>query len=246
MQSEQIRVHRGEIEKSEEFIRFVCLSDTHNQVGKKFKVPDGDVLLHAGDFTNCGGTDDVVNFNNFLGRLPHRYKVVIAGNHDLSFDKENLPTLIRNFSLNPTINSDATKALLTHCIYLEETGVEVFGYKIWGSPWTPTFYDWGFNAERGSVIAEKWRKIPEDTEILITHGPPYAILDGCDDGFHAGCEELKTAVERIKPKVHLFGHIHEAYGVYNNGFTHFINASTCTLRYRPTNPPIVFDLPRKS
>lgn len=95
------------------------------------------------------------------------------------------------------------------------------------------------------MIREKWAKIPTDVEILMTHGPPHGILDTCSDGFQAGCEELKEVVERIKPRVHIFGHIHEAYGFYSDGVTSYINASNCTLRYQPTNPALVFDLPIK-
>lgn len=140
MQIDQIRVHHGEVLKLKGFIRFVCLSDTHTKTNR-IRVPDGDVLLHTGDFTNVGGPDDVHNFNLFLGSLPHQYKIVIAGNHDMSFDEKNLAQLRRDFGLNPSFESSAVKAMLTNCVYLEETGIQIMGYNIWGSPWTPTFYN---------------------------------------------------------------------------------------------------------
>ena len=90
---------------------------------------------------------------------------------------------------------------------------------------------------------EKWNLITADTDILLTHGPPYKILDPCSDGFDAGCKDLLDKVLEIKPIVHLFGHIHEAYGHASNENTVFINGSNCTLRYKPDNKPWVFDLP---
>ena len=117
----------------------------------------------------------------------------------------------------------------------------VDGLEVWGSPWQPWFHDWAFNLERGAALAEKWAMIPDSTDLLITHGPPHGILDACFDGRRVGCEELTRAVERVRPKLHVFGHIHEAYGVVDDGTTLFVNASNCNLRYRPANAPIVVD-----
>lgn len=244
MESRQLHIHDGSIPKQPNTIRFVCLSDTHNRT-KYIAVPDGDVLLHSGDFTGAGSDKEVVSFNTFLGKLPHPYKVVIAGNHDLSFDLENYQSLCRNFGNLYGINAAETKAKLTNCIYLEDSGVSVLGYYIYGSPWTPTFFDWAFNLDRGENIKKKWDMIPANTEILLTHGPPHNILDKCHDGFSAGCEDLLQKIQEISPLVHLFGHIHEGYGSHFDGVTNYINGSNCTLRYQPTNKPLVFDLPMR-
>ena len=119
------------------------------------------------------------------------------------------------------------------------------GIKIYGSPWQPWFYDWAFNLARGSEIKEKWDAIPTDTNILVTHGPPHGILDQTSSGEHAGCEELlKTVRGRVRPRYHVFGHIHEAYGTERdpNYNIVYVNASTCNLRYAPVHAPIVFEL----
>lgn len=228
--------------KSPDMIRFVCLSDTHNQTDY-LHLPPGDVLLHSGDFTLQGDPLEVQQFCSFLQALPYRQKVVIAGNHDLTFDLENFRELRDRFRLKAEIDARATKELLTGCTYLEDSGSFVCGYSVWGSPWTPTFYDWGFNLPIGPEIQAKWNRIPQNTEILLTHGPPYDILDRCSDGFKAGCPLLAQKVKTVKPLVHLFGHIHEAYGTRTIDETLYINGSNCDLGYRPVQSPIVFDLP---
>eukprot|EP00292_Cryptomonas_paramecium_P011834 CAMPEP_0113690986 /NCGR_PEP_ID=MMETSP0038_2-20120614/18144_1 /TAXON_ID=2898 /ORGANISM="Cryptomonas paramecium" /LENGTH=297 /DNA_ID=CAMNT_0000612469 /DNA_START=64 /DNA_END=957 /DNA_ORIENTATION=+ /assembly_acc=CAM_ASM_000170 len=230
--------------KPAESVRFVCISDTHTRTkGLETRIPDGDVLLHAGDFTKVGEAPGVQEFSNFLGGLPHPFKIVIAGNHDLSFEAKTFDqTFPRLAKGNPDDHRHA-KSLLRNCIYLEDSGVEVLGVKIWGSPWTPWFFDWAFNAERGRECAEKWAQIPDATQILITHGPPLGHGDLCSNGQRAGCLDLlRTIQERVKPAYHVFGHIHEGYGVTTDGTTTFVNPSICDLRYRPLQNPIVFDL----
>ena len=242
MGSSQIKIHNGEVQQKPGTIRFVCLSDTHNLISKII-IPHGDVLLHTGDFSGIGDEEEVVEFNRFLGSLSFRHKIVIAGNHDLTFDIEKQESLKKRF--NNLINVDAkrVKSLLKECTYLEDSEVLINGYKIYGSPWTPTFFDWGFNLDRGPDIKQKWDLIPGDTDILLTHGPPKGILDRCSDGSEAGCEDLLFKIQEVRPLIHVFGHIHEGYGVKFKGTTKFINASNCTLRYQPTNKPWVFDLP---
>lgn len=117
--------------------------------------------------------------------------------------------------------------------------------RIYGSPWQPEFCDWAFNLKRGPDSARVWSKIPLDTDVLVTHGPPQGQGDLTEDGFSCGCEELLAVVEGMEtpPRVHVFGHIHEGYGHWTNGKTLFVNASTCNFDYRPTNRPILFFLP---
>ncbi|KAL3884291.1 hypothetical protein ACJMK2_024439 [Sinanodonta woodiana] len=262
---QEIRVHQkvGKVTPMDpsapilaDHIRFVCLSDTHLQIEKgQIKIPDGDVLLHAGDFTNTGLPIEVKTFNDFLGTLPHKLKIVIAGNHELSFDynlvkndRQHLSRYGWTRSIMETMCSEygitSVKELMTNCVYLQDSGVSVCGINIWGSPWQPVFCGWGFNLERGQPLLDKWNLIPESTDILITHGPPIGYGDRCFDGQHVGCVELLSTVQqRVRPKYHLFGHIHEDYGMKTDGYTTFINASICTVKYRPTNPPVVFDIP---
>ena len=188
-------------------------------------IPDGDVLIHAGDLTRHGTLDDVSELNDFLGSLPHPHKIVIAGNHDFCFEQYR----------------KACEELLTNCIYLQDQDLIIDGVKYYGSPWQPWFYDWAFNLERGPEIRAKWELIPEDTDVLITHGPPHGIGDQTTRGEKTGCEDLLEIVEKIKPAVHIFGHIHEGYGLTTNGTTTFINASSTNQFYKLVKPPIVFD-----
>jgi predicted phosphodiesterase len=206
-------------------MRIVCLSDTHDQHGQ-LDVPDGDLLLHAGDATMTGALDQIEAFDAWLARQPHRHKVVIAGNHDFGFQRA--PARARE--------------LLRSAIYLEDSLAEVAGLRIWGSPWQPWFYDWAFNLERGPQIAAKWAQIPAGIDVLITHGPPFGILDRTSRGDEVGCVDLLAAVQRVRPRLHVFGHIHEAHGRLERNGCIFVNASNCSERYGPEQPPIVVDL----
>ena len=212
--------------KANSSLRIVAISDTHAR-HKGLSIPPGDILIHAGDMTEMGSLSDVVSFNEFLETLPHPHKIVIAGNHDFCF--ENRP--------------QEAQALLTNCLYLEDEALEIEGIKFYGSPWQPFFFDFAFQRQRGAEMQEIWNRIPPDTDILITHGPPHGKLDLTNWGVQAGCEELLDAVRQIKPKYHIFGHIHETYGQTSDAQTRFINASVCTLNYQPINPPIFFDYP---
>lgn len=205
-------------------IKFVCISDTHNKHGE-LVVPKGDILIHAGDFTRVGALKDVKSFNDFLGTLPHPHKIVIAGNHDFCFEKK----------------PKEARALLSNCIYLQDESVEIEGLNIYGSPWQPTFFNWAFNLQRGEQIRKKWNLIPENTHVLITHGPPFGHGDKTLRGEPVGCMDLLRTIEKIKPKCHIFGHIHEDPGVTFNKDTAFVNASSCNVEYHMVNPPIVFD-----
>ncbi|KAF9939234.1 metallophosphoesterase domain-containing protein 1 [Modicella reniformis] len=131
------------------------------------------------------------------------------------------------------------------------------GYKIWASPWQPEFFDWAFNEERGK-LKEIWKHIPIDTDILVTHGPPKYHGDTVprQNNQHVGCHELLNRLKVVRPRYHVFGHIHEGYGVSQINWpsdntqqssqpTVCINASVCNLQYRPINKPIVVDLPPK-
>ncbi|XP_071103200.1 metallophosphoesterase domain-containing protein 1-like [Haliotis cracherodii] len=238
-------------------VRFVCISDTHNQVEcDPGLVPSGDVLLHAGDFTMNGVPAQIDKFNHFLGIMPHKVKVVIAGNHDMTLDENKVQNsrddLCEDFYITyeeyekyiQDHNVCSSKELLTNCVYLEDSSVDICGIKVYGAPWVPQFCSMGFNLPRGQPILDKWNLIPSDTDILITHGPPLGRGDRTIDRARAGCLELlNTIQQRVKPKYHVFGHIHEGYGLTTDGITTFINASMCTLRYRPTNPAIVIDVP---
>lgn len=208
-----------------ETMRIVCVSDTH-VLHKEISIPDGDIFIHAGDITVIGEKETVIDFNDWLGRLPHKYKIVIAGNHDICFENEPIEM----------------KKILTNAIYLNDSGIEIEGFTIWGSPISPISpkfgRDWAFNIERGQKIRKHWELIPRNTDILITHCPPFGILDTNDLGDKEGCKELLDLVQnKIKPRIHIFGHIHEATGQLEIGQTKFINASMVGLRSWIANYP---------
>lgn len=210
-------------------MKLVCISDTHSLHRRIPSVPDGDVLIHAGDCLGSGTLDNVEDLNDWLGTLPHRHKIVIAGNHDWVFQEA----------------SELARRALTNATYLEDSGVEIEGIRFWGSPWTPTFLDWAFMLDRGKALHDQWMQIPENTDVLITHGPPKGFGDEASMGFrcqNVGCLDLLHRIKQLALKAHVFGHIHEGYGEYALGCIHLVNASTCTARYEPTNPPIVLDI----
>ncbi|XP_012694553.2 metallophosphoesterase MPPED2-like [Clupea harengus] len=228
--------------------RFVCVSDTHSRTDG-IQMPYGDVLLHTGDFTELGLPSEVEKFNDWLGSLPYETKVVIAGNHELTFDKDLMTEMVKqNHSRFPKLrleDCENVQSLLTDCIYLQDSEITVKGFRIYGTPWTPCFFRWGFNLSRGQALLDKWNQIPVGIDILLTHGPPLGFGDCVRMNLQrVGCVELLNTVQRrVRPKLHAFGHIHEGYGVLTDGCTTFINSSTCTIKYKPTNPPVVFDLP---
>jgi Icc-related predicted phosphoesterase len=206
-------------------MRIVLIADTHG-LHDSIEIPDGDLLIHAGDLTNRGTLEQVRQAGDFLADLPHRWKVLIAGNHDFCFERQAIDAVIA----------------LGEVFYLRDSGIEIDGKRIWGSPWQPWFCNWAFNLRTDSELREKWDLIPSDTDILVTHGPPRGILDRTARGESAGCRELSRAVERVRPEVHVFGHIHEAYGQESRDGTLFVNASVCTLGCEPVQPPVVIDL----
>jgi len=228
----------------------VCISDTHSAVDPLTKLPEGDVLVHAGDFSRVGRPEEIANFVHFLNAQPHPYKVVIAGNHDLTLEQATFARTSSRLWYGRAadalgVDCGALKrAIESSCTYLEDSSVAIEGVNFYGSPWSPRFCDWAFNADRGEEICEIWKRIPTNTDVLVTHGPPIGYGDECFNGFRAGCVDLLREIEtRVRPRVHVYGHVHEGYGVRTNGETLFINASTCTLRYRPTNAPVIVDVP---
>jgi Icc-related predicted phosphoesterase len=186
------------------------LSDTHC---KHPAVPDGDILIHAGDLTLDGSFREIAAEGNWLRSLPHKHKVLIAGNHDILFERN---------------QADALVALGPGIVYLQDNEVKLEGLRIYGSPWQPEFCNWAFNLERGKALERVWRKIPEGLDILITHGPPYSYLDKglfSREGkpVHSlrerllkneplGCKDLRNRIREVPPKLHVFGHIHYGYG----------------------------------
>ena len=170
----------------------------------------------------------------WLASLRERFRSIVAipGNHD--FGIEDWPDGAR------TLFADHGVTLLI------DEPFALDGVTFYGSPWQPWFFDWAYNFPRyddGTVAAQTWAKIPAATDVVITHGPPHGILDKTEGGDHAGCPHLLRELrERVRPKVHLFGHIHEGYGEHREDGTLYVNASTCDFNYAATQPPLAFDV----
>lgn len=208
-------------------MKITFISDTH---GKHDQITDAlpkdtDLLIHAGDLSSMGRVNELEDFLQWYDALPIPKKVFIVGNHDFLAEK------------NPGLFQKILQKY-PDLIYLENTAITIDGIKIWGSPVTPFFFNWAFNEERGEAIKKFWEVIPDDVDILVTHGPPLGYGDRTDRGELVGCKDLLEIVEKIKPKYHTFGHIHEGYGMYQNDATTFINASVLNLRYQVVNAPV--------
>jgi Icc-related predicted phosphoesterase len=216
--------------------RITFISDSHTKHDKlNGFLPGGDILIHSGDLTSRGYITEIENFMKWYDKINnYDTKVFIAGNHDFGFqdDNEKVKGLVTGYKTIDYLQDE-----------LMMVGEEYEGMvNIWGSPWQPEFYNWAFNLPRGEKIKEKWDMIPINTDILITHGPPMGKLDYVPyNNINVGCEELMKRVEEIKPKIHVFGHIHEGYGYVFDGNTHFINAAVLNGRYEFRNKPITVD-----
>jgi Icc-related predicted phosphoesterase len=216
--------------------RITFISDTHTKHDKLNGFLDGgDMLIHAGDLTGRGYITEIENFMKWYDKINnYDTKIFIAGNHDFGFqdDNQKLRGLLTGYK---TID------------YLEDELMMVGEdyenmIKIWGTPWQPEFHNWAFNLPRGEKLKEKWDMIPMNTDILITHGPPLGKLDYVRyPNENVGCEELMKRVEEVKPKIHVFGHIHEGYGYVFDGNTHYINAAVLNGRYEFQNKPVTVD-----
>lgn len=220
--------------------RIVAISDTH-QLHSRVIVPEGDILVHCGDFTNRGTEAAFKDFLTWFVSHPHEHKVFIPGNHEEGLDKgpsrQSRLALIQKFrDENPNLT------------YLENSWEYVNGIKFYGSPVTPWFFDWAWNTHRGPAIAAVWEQIPDDVEVLITHGPAYGVLDRVKEAMgrdpHQGCEDLLKRINDLKQlKLHLFGHLHLQGGQQTvvNGVIR-ANAAICDDDYNTTHAPVVVEI----
>lgn len=212
-----------------------CCADLH---GNYPKLEGGDLLIVAGDLTRDDNISSIIEFKNWIMGLSKTYKkiVCIAGNHDNWIEEMYM------------MNSDKYSWDNSLIAYLQDSGTEFEGLKIWGSPWTKSFPGMNpkckaFTVETDEELAEKWALIPEDTEILVTHSPPLGAKDYTtfQNGkliMGYGSSSLGKMIGKIKPRLHVFGHIHEAYGTDQNSTTKFVNASHVNEFYEPVNKPI--------
>jgi predicted phosphodiesterase len=227
----------------------VATSDTHTMGRRLHRSTLGDVFVHAGDLSFKGGYAEVYKELEWVDAQPEKYKIVVPGNHDWVFDP-NRPEFFRGWRLfAPGMSREAMQELIVSLrddfpgiTFLIDQAVTIQGVKFYGSPWQPYFWQWAFNFPRGNreVARETWAKIPDDTNVLITHGPPEGIRDGVDSFHRTGCPDLRSRVDELKDlRLHIFGHIHEGYGTQMVGDKLFINAAACNKEYEPVNNPIV-------
>jgi predicted phosphohydrolase len=202
-------------------MRIVAVADTH-LFTEDIVIPEGDIFVHAGDMCRRGDLEELERAASWIASLPHRHKIVIAGNHDGLFAQD----------------PPAARALFSSFHYLEDAELALEGLRFYGSPWQPEFNDWAFNLPRGEPLAAVWRKIPHGIDVLITHGPPEGIGDRSGMDARAGCADLLARVIEVAPRLHLFGHIHQDGGVWTRGSTLFANVTT----WECERPPTVIDI----
>lgn len=214
-------------------LKLVAISDTHLQHWS-LKIPDGDVLIHAGDALSSGRPKEFEDFSKWWNAQPHPYKIFVPGNHDEVCQQ----------------NEEWARAGLKDTYFLIDEGCSIKGIHFWGTPWQPPFHDWAFNAN-AEFRRMKFSQIAKDTLVLISHAPPYGYLDVVTEKMNNECLgdiELKAATRKPLPAVHIFGHIHsgsgvsmrvESYGDGTYGTGIVANASICNEGYKPVNSPLI-------
>lgn len=210
-------------------MKFVIISDTHGQ-HRELQLPKGDVIIHAGDFCDFGNQDEMYDFLNWYKELDFKYKILIAGNHDF-FAAEHPKQFLEHLPKEIT--------------YLNDNGLTINDIKIWGSPVQPDLVGWAFGKKRGVEMRYHWDLIPRDVDILVTHSPPFGILDKSRSGQSLGCEMLTQRLGKLNPTFHIFGHIHASYGMEMIGNTTFINASNMNSTKGLVNPPVILNFNNK-
>jgi predicted phosphodiesterase len=226
-------------------LKVSLISDTHTKHSLCEKdLPGGDLLIHAGDFMSTGySVEEAYEFFNWFDSIDnYDTKILIAGNHDrlMENDPEKMAGILTGYKTIEYLQDE-------ECVlYFDGPNGDhpEDNIRIYGSPWQPEFYNWAFNLVRGSEeMKAKWNAIPSNTDILVTHGPPFGHLDIPGEGrsIRVGCETLRFRIDEIRPKIHVFGHIHGSYGHYFDGHTHFFNASVLNERYQYANLPFTFE-----
>jgi Icc-related predicted phosphoesterase len=229
-------------------MKLVAISDTHNRqksikefmdidnIGQDKEPLSGDIIVHAGDATMGGTVGECERFLEWYGSLNFKHVIFTPGNHDWLFER------------NPEYAAQLCKD--NGIILLNDSGIEIDGVKFWGSPVQPWFFDWAFNRARDEgqqlfqnvpLIKPHWDMIPEGTNVLITHGPPYGILDYVPRGEFVGCKDLAYRINEIKPDLHIFGHIHHSAGQKHENGVSYYNVSVCNEQYQPNNAVTIID-----
>lgn len=201
-------------------MKITHLSDTHNAHRKIKSLPKADIIIHSGDVSFAGSTDEIVDFIEWFVDLDYEYKIFIAGNHDSCLEEGK--------------QKDIQKFLPKNCYYLCHSGVKINNLLFWGMP---LFLKDDLSGEYFDYI----EKIPKKVDVLITHRPPLGVLDN-SNGIAYGCSDLLDKVNVIKPKIHLFGHIHDAYGTLELNNIRYYNAALMDEKYNLTNEPFLIEI----
>ena len=208
-------------------MRIVFISDTHG-LHRELGLPGGDMIIHGGDF--CGGDSrrDSEDFLEWFDGLDFRYKLFTAGNHDFFADKH---------------QTEFSAMIPSGILFLNDRGIEIEQLSFWGSPVQPGLQGWAFGKRRGAEMQPHWELIPSEVDILLTHTPPWGILDQSRSGYSLGCEELRSELDqRIHPSYHLFGHVHASYGMHEMAGTVYMNGSNMDSDRGLVNDPLVFEI----
>jgi len=225
----------------------VCISDTHTfhqEIANGYGLPYGDVLIHSGDATMNGSLKQMAIFISWMAAQPHKHKIFVPGNHD--FCAQSDMSTIYGMCIEGRIQM------------LIDRGIEIGDNYFFGSPWVPNLSGWAFYAT-SAELERRFSAIPEQTNVLVTHGPPSGTLDVIpgarllnhdphgqpqdewtdDKGLHVGSVAMLSRVVALpRLKLHVFGHIHESYGREGRS----VNASVCDRDYKPVNKPIVAEI----
>ena len=215
----------------------VCFSDTHKRI--PFDLPKVQFGLMAGDVCNSGSEGDFRQFIDWYAKQDVVHKIYVPGNHDIFCEKK--------------MDMAKRQCEINNIILLHNEGIVLDGISFWGTATQPFFCNWAFNVMDARDRAVDFSLIPKNVDVLITHCPPYGILDATpptawnnrSEDEHVGCHALLTAVKRAKPRFHIFGHIHHSYGHTLQEGTCFLNVAVCTEQYKQTNAPIMVDLNNK-
>ena len=203
-------------------MKIICISDTHNK-HEELILPEGDCIVHAGDFTESGTKKETTNFLEWFSSTPYTHKILVAGNHDFYLQKK---------------SHKLDQVIPTKVHYLEDSGVTLENINFWGSPFTPGDNNWAFTKHRGRPISKHWSKIPYSTNILITHSPPFGTLDELDNKTMVGCKNLSERISELNISHHIFGHVHNDYGKVKTEKTIYVNSSSLDQSHRIINRPI--------
>lgn len=234
-------------------INIAALSDTHNQHNKIKDIGQGDLIIHAGDFSSRGHKWESENFIKWYSKVPYTAKILICGNHEVEIERTydyRFKQMCKEAGIILLEDSTVELQFIPGIVYVNQNIPDIPIVRIHGSPVTPWFYgqNWGWNRARNNneaalynaqLIKPHWDMIPDNTDILVTHGPPYDILDEvlAVDGQsykahgmlprYVGCEDLLKRVKEVKPDLHIFGHIHCSHGEKHVDGTSHYNVSMC-------------------